>query len=372
MQDPRVDKIAQILVEYSVDVQEGDLVLIDGSALGVPLVEAVYRRVVKRGGLPDLKVDLPGLREFFMREATPAQLSFVSPVTQLVTDKYQKFIHVMGEANTRAMTGVDPSRQVMRARATEMIMKRFMERASTGELKWVLTLFPTQAHAQDAEMSLEEYEEFVFGACLPEPDDPIGYWQRFSRYQAGWVDYLADKQTMRIIAPDTDLTLNFAGRTFINCDGKENFPDGEIFTSPIEDSVNGAIRFTYPAVFGGREVEDVRLRFEAGKVVEAKAGKGEDYLLKMLDTDEGARYLGEVAIGTNKGIQRFTREILFDEKIGGTCHLALGKSYPETGGQNESAIHWDMVCDLHDGGEIWVDDVLIHRDGDFTFDPASH
>jgi len=342
MMDPRIDKIAQILVEYSVDVQQGDLVSIGGDTPASPLIEAVYRRTVLRGGMPHLNLDLPGLREFFMRNATPEQLRFVSPVMELVTDKYQKFINIMGGVNTRSMTSVDP-----------------------------VTLFPTDAYAQDAEMSLEEYEEFVFNACLPEPDDPIGYWKRFSEFQAGWVDYLAGKRTMRIIAKDTDLTLEIAGRTFINCDGKENFPDGEIFTSPIENSVNGTIRYSYPAIYDGREVENIWLRFEAGKVVDAKAGKGEDFLLKMLDTDEGARYLGEVAIGTNKGIQRFTKEILFDEKIGGTCHLALGKSYPETGGQNESAIHWDMVCDLHDGGEIWVDDVLIHKEGDFTFDPTS-
>ena len=371
MMDPRLDKIAQRWVEYSVDVQQGDLVSIGGDSPASPLIEAVYRRTVLRGGMPNLTLDLPGLREFFMRNATPEQLRFVSPVMELVTDKYQKFINIMGGVNTRSMTNVDPERQVMRAQSTEAIMKKFLSRASTGDLKWVVTLFPTDAYAQDAEMSLEEYEEFVFNACLPEPDDPIGYWKRFSEFQAGWVDYLAGKRTMRIIANDTDLTLEIAGRRFINCDGKENFPDGEIFTSPIENSVNGTIRYSYPAIYDGREVENIWLRFEDGKVVDAKAGKGEDFLLKMLDTDEGARYLGEVAIGTNKGIQRFTKEILFDEKIGGTCHLALGKSYPETGGQNESAIHWDMVCDLHDGGEIWVDDVLIHKDGDFTFDPAT-
>ena len=331
MIDPRIDKIAQILVEYSVDVQPGDLVMVQGSTVAAPLIESVYRRVIQRGGYPYLDLDLPGLREIFMREASPDQLRFVSPLVELATNQYQKFIQVMGDVNTRAMTSLDPDRQVMRSQATEKIMKTFLDRAGKGDLQWVLTLFPTNAYAQDAEMSLEEYEEFVFGACLPEPDDPIGYWQRFSQYQARWVDYLDGKRTMRIVAPDTDLILEVAGRKFINCDGKENFPDGEIFTSPVENSANGTIRFTYPAVYSGREVEDVWLRFEDGKVVEAKATKGEDFLLKMLDTDDGARYLGEVAIGTNKGIERFTKEILFDEKIGGTCHLALGKELPRNG-----------------------------------------
>ena len=179
------------------------------------------------------------------------------------------------------------------------------------------------------------------------------------------------KKTVRILAKDTDLTLSIEGRPFINCDGKENFPDGEIFAGPVENSAQGTIRFTYPAIEYGREVQNVWLRFEDGKVVEAKADKGEEFLHKRLDTDVGARYVGEFAIGTNRGIQRFTRNTLFDEKIGGTCHLAVGRGYPESGSRNESAIHWDMVCDLRDGGEIWVDDVLIHKDGEFTFDPGT-
>jgi len=316
-----------------------------------------------------VNVTLPGLAEFFMRHASIEQLRFVSPLEDLVVDKYHKHIHILGEENTRSMTGVEPARQVERSRARERLMIRELEREAAGELKWVLSLFPTQAYAQDADMSLEEYEEFVFGACLPEPNDPIGYWKRFSAYQAGWVKWLEGKRRVRLLGRDTDLSFSIEGRPFINCDGKNNFPDGEIYTGPVEDSVNGTVRFTYPAIEAGREVENVWLRFEGGRVVEARADKGEDFLHKMLDTDAGARRLGEFAIGTNAGIQRFTKNILFDEKIGGTFHLALGRSYPDSKGQNESAIHWDMVCDLRAGGEIWVDDILIHKDGTFTFDP---
>lgn len=371
MIDPRIDKIAQILVEYSVQVKSGDLVSIRGSTLAAPLIEAVYQRAVLAGSFPHVSVDLPGLEEFFMRHATREQLRFISPIAELLVEKYNKMIRIMSDANTRSMTSVDPARQVERSRAEEPLFQKFLERAAAGTLKWVLAAFPTQAYAQDAEMSLAEYEEFYFNACLPDPHDPIGYWERLSAFQAGWVRYLAGKKRVRIVAKDTDLTFSIEGRPFISCDGKENFPDGEIFTAPVEHSVEGTIRFTYPAIEAGREVHDVWLRFEAGKVVEAKAEKGEEFLLKTLDTDAGARYVGEFAIGTNQGIQRFTKNTLFDEKIGGTCHLALGRGYPESLSQNQSAIHWDMVCDLREGGEIWVDDVLIHKDGAFTFEPSA-
>lgn len=371
MQDPRIEKIAQVLVEYSVNVQPNDLVFIMGTVLASPMLEAVYRRVLARGGHPSLQVTLPALEEYFMYHASEEQLRFVPPILELVVERYDKFINILGAANTRALTNVPPARQVLRSQASEPIMRRLMERAAAGELQWVLSLFPTPAYAQDAEMSQEEYENFVFGACLPDPEDPIAYWQKLSAFQQAWVHYLADKRTLRVRAEDTDLEMRIEGRPFINCDGKENFPDGEIFTSPIEDSVNGTIRFTYPATYAGRRVENVRLRFENGRVVEAHADKGEEFLLKMLDTDAGARYVGEFAIGTNKGIRQFTGETLFDEKIAGTCHLALGRSYPESGGKNHSAIHWDMVCDLRQGGEIWVDGELIYKDGDFTFTPGA-
>jgi len=369
MIEPRIEKVAQILVDYSVQVQPGDLVSLRGSTLAAPLLEAIYRRAIARGGFVHLGVSLPGLDEFFMRNASLDQVRFISPVEDLMIEKYHKFIHLMSDGNTRSMASVDPARTVERSRSRERLFRRELEREMAGELKWVLSLFPTQAYAQDADMSLEEYEDFVYGACLPEPDDPIGYWERFSKYQQTWVSWLAGKKKVRLVARDTDLSLSIEGRPFVNCDGKCNFPDGEIYTSPVENSVDGMIRYTFPAIEDGREVENVWLRFEEGRVVAAGADKGEEFLLKMLDTDAGARRLGEFAIGTNAGIQRFTRNTLFDEKIGGTCHLALGRSYPDAKGENESAIHWDMVCDLRAGGEIWVDDTLIHRDGKFTFNP---
>jgi len=217
-------------------------------------------------------------------------------------------------------------------------------------------------------MSLDEYEDFVYGACMPDIDDPIGYWRRFSAWQEKIIKWLSSRKNIRVTARDTDLKLSVEGRKFINCDAHYNVPDGEVFTGPVEDSIEGHVYFSYPAIYDGREVTGVRLWFEKGKVVKATAEKNEEYLLKQLDVDNGSRYIGEFAIGTNEGINRFTREILFDEKIGGSFHMALGAGYPETGSKNESAIHWDMVCDLRDGGRIWADDDLLYENGKFVID----
>jgi aminopeptidase len=245
-------------------------------------------------------------------------------------------------------------------------MKTYMQRAASGELRWVVTLFPTHAYAQDAEMSLSEYEDFVYGACMPDEDDPTAYWRRFSAWQQKIVDWLKGKERVHIVGPETDLRLSIAGRSFINSDGRRNMPSGEVFTGPVEDSAEGHVYFSYPAIYCGHQVTGVRLWFKDGKVVKATAEKNEDFLLETLDTDQGARYLGEFAIGTNEGITRFTGQILFDEKIHGSFHIAVGSGYPETGSKNQSAIHWDMICDMRAGGEIWVDDELLYRDGEFV------
>jgi aminopeptidase len=368
VRDPRVEKLADVLVNYSVAVQPGQKVLVQGSILTEPLMQAVLVKVLQAGGHPLTRVSLPRGDELTFRYASDEQLQHIPEPIKLIYETYDAIIGLSGDHNTKALSEVDPAKIVLRQRAQTDLLKVFMERAAKGELKWVGTLYPTYAYAQDAEMSLGDYEDFVFGACLPDMDDPVGYWQRFSGWQQKIVDWLADKSTVRVIGPETDLSLNIAGRVFVNCDGKKNMPDGEVFTGPVEDSVEGHVHFSYPAVYASREVEGVRLWFEKGRVVKATADKNEDFLLKTLDTDEGARYVGEFAIGTNKGITRFTREILFDEKINGTFHMALGRSIPESRGKNESAIHWDMVCDLREGGEIWVDDQLLYQNGEFVIE----
>ncbi len=246
------------------------------------------------------------------------------------------------------------------------LSETYLKRSAAGDFHWCLTLYPTPAYAQDAEMGLQEYGEFVFHACFLNEEDPIARWRQLAERQQRLVDHLNQSHEVHILAPGTDLRLGISGRTWVNSDGKHNLPSGEVFTGPQEEAVNGYITFTFPAVYGGREVRGVRLEFEDGRVVRASAEHNEPFLLEMLEADEGARYLGELAFGTNVHIQRFMRETLFDEKIGGTIHLALGQSYPETGGQNSSAIHWDMVCDLRDGGEVYVDGELFQKGGTFT------
>ena len=366
--DPRVEKLADVLVDYSVAVRPGDKVLIEGETSAGPLLGAVYARVLQAGGHPLMMVSLPDAEELFFRCASDEQLQHVPEPVRLAVETYDVSIWIMGEENTKALSRVDPARMVLRNRGREKLMKTYMQRAAAGELRWVGTLFPTNAYAQDAEMSLSEYQDFVYGACLPDVDDPVGYWRRFSAWQQKIVDWFQGREAVHVVGPETDLRLSIAGRTFINSDGRNNMPSGEVFTGPVEDSVEGHVRFSYPAIFQGREVTDVRLWFEGGRVVKASAEKNEDFLLQTLDTDAGSRYLGEFAIGTNEGITRFTRQILFDEKINGSFHMALGAGYPETGSKNESAIHWDMICDLRDGGEIWVDGELLYQNGRFVIE----
>ncbi len=366
MGDPRVEKLAEVLVNYSVEVQPGERVMIQGETAAEPLLKAIYAGVLKAGGHPLMMISLQGIDELLYRHASDEQLQHVPEPLKLAIETYDVSIGVMSSENTKALSSIDPAKMVLRRRGRTELSKTFMRRSASGELRWTGTLFPTNAHAQDAEMSLREFEDFVYGACMPDEEDPVGYWRRFSAWQQKIVDWFVGKERVHIVGPETDLRLSIAGRTFMNSDGRRNMPSGEVFTGPVEDSAEGHVYFSYPAIYQGKEVEGVRLWFEKGRVVKATAEKNEELLLETLDTDEGSRYLGEFAIGTNEGITRFTRSILFDEKINGSFHLALGSGYPETGSKNESAIHWDMICDLRDGGEIWVDDELLYKDGQFV------
>ncbi len=363
--DIRIERLARVLVDYSVNVQPGDRVAIISEPAAAPLIESVYERVLSRGGHPLPLISLPGLEERYFRLASDAQLAYIDPFRRFVYEECDALVRVLATTNTRELSGISPARQVLRSKAMAPLMQLYMERGATGALKWTGTLFPTPAFAQEAEMSLYDYETFVYGACFCDREDPIAEWRRIHDEQERVVQWLRGSSQVRVVGPNADLALSIAGRTFINSDGHHNMPSGEVFTGPVETSANGWIRFTYPAITGGRIVEGIELRFEGGKVVEAKAKKNETYLLQVLDTDAGSRFLGEFAIGTNGGIQRFTKNILFDEKIGGSIHLAVGNGYPETGSVNRSAVHWDMICDMRDGGEIWVDDAILYRNGAF-------
>ena len=367
MRDQRLDCLASVLVGYSAGVKPGELCRISGEAIGLPLIEAIYEQVLRAGGHCFVSMTSDAMDEAFYRLAEKTQLEYVSPVSKFIVENVDVSIGIWAEENTKSMTNVDPKKQAAAAQARRGISRRFLERAAEGKLKWVGTQFPSQASAQDAEMSLHEYEDFVFRAGLLHLPDPVAAWKAISVKQQRLADYLNKGSEVRIIGKDTDLRLGVQGRTWINCCGHENFPDGEVFTGPIEDSVNGTIRYTFPAVHHGHECHDIVLTFKNGKVVDARASKGEEFLLAMLEQDAGARILGEIAIGTNFSITKYTKNTLFDEKIGGTCHAALGAAYPETGGKNESGLHWDMVCDLRElGRRIEVDGKTILEAGRFV------
>ncbi len=364
MTDPRVRKLASVLINYSLGIMPGDKLAIRGDAVAEPLILECYREALRAGAHPDVYVGLEELAEIRLKEGTEEQLRYVSEIQLKAVEYYDANLAFWSDRNTKALSGVDPRRMAISQEATRPLMQRMLERSARGELRWCGTLFPTNAHAQDAGMSLSEYEDFVYGAGLLDEDDPAAAWQKVRESQQHIADYLSRHDEIRIEAPDTQLTYRVGGRHWINCAGNENFPDGEVFTAPIEDSVSGTVRFTYPAVYNANEVEDVRLTFREGRVVEASAGKGEGFLLSMLDLDSGSRYVGEVAFGLNYGIGRFTRNILFDEKLGGTMHMALGKAYPESGGTNESGLHWDMICDLSEG-RVYADSELCYEHGRF-------
>lgn len=370
MHDSRLNKLADVLVRYSTAVKPGDLVSIGSDPLGMPLVEALYEAVLRAGGHPHYLARAESLEEIYVRTASPEQLAHVSPFDLYRVEKIDVHIGLWAEANTKYLGKVDPARTAAWQSARKPISKTFMSRAAAGKLRWVGTQFPTQGSAQDAEMSLRDYEEFVFRAGLLHLPDPVAAWQAIRDRQQRVCDFLQGRRTLHFLAPardghdGTDLTVDVSAGTWINCAGRENFPDGEVFTGP--GAVNGHVNYTYPAVYMGREVEGVRLAFKDGRVVEAAARKNEAFLFSMLDQDAGARTLGEIAIGTNYGIQGFSRNTLFDEKIGGTFHAAVGAGYPESGNHNESGLHWDMVCDLRQGGSISVDGTVFHRDGCFV------
>lgn len=361
--DVRIERLARLLVRYSNRVRRGDIVEIRGNPVAAPLIEAIFREALARGALARVEISLPTINEILLRHGNRRQIEYYRPTLLDDLKEIDCLFHIWSEENTRALSSVDPSRQQIRTRAMRPLQDLYLKRAAKGELRWVGTLYPTHGLAQDADMSLAEFTDFVMRACKCDRDDPVAAWKEVSRKQSRLVRFLTGKRTVRVVAPETDLTVSVRGRKWVNCDGRENMPDGEVFTAPIENSANGTIAFSYPACHDGREVDGVRLTFKRGRVVEARARKNEDYLHRMLDVDEGSRRLGEFAFALNDDIQRFTKNILFDEKIGGTMHIALGAGYPETGARNKSALHWDMICDLRRGGEVFVDGKRVFKDG---------
>ena len=364
--DQRLIKLAHLLVNYSIKAKPEELISINGSTASEPLVKELYVQILKAGAYPLVRLNFDDEDYLFYKYAEDHQIKYLNPVSLYEIDQIDAVIRIFPDLNPHALTAIDATLKQARVRAMTPYSEKFFKRWADGGLRWVGSACPTPALAQEAHMSVDEYADFVFACGHMDEENPVAFWEDFSKNQQKICDRLNCVQKMRYVGQDTDLKFSVAGRKWINCDGQINFPDGEVFTGPVEDSVEGTIRFTYPGIFQGQEIEDIFLRFEKGKVVESRAAKGQDLLEKLLDTDEGARYVGEIAIGTNSQITRFTKNMLFDEKMGGTVHLAVGRGFPETGSSNTSAIHWDMLKDMRNGGKIYADGKVIYENGNFV------
>ncbi|HEY0389748.1 MAG TPA: aminopeptidase [Gaiellales bacterium] len=365
MSDPRLESLAELICGYSLDVQADEIIRITGPASAHEFIAAITRQVTRRGGMPMLRPSFPAVEAAILSRGSDEQLTTVTEIDRLDAEVPRKTLTIWADENTRYMSEVPPDRQALWSRARREISDRFFDRLARGEIGWCGVTLPTQGFAQDAGMSLAEFEDFVFGAGHVNDPDPVAFWRGQSQRQAAVIERLSGISELRIVAEDTDLTLDVSGRPWINADGHENFPDGEVFTSPHHERTSGHITFSFDATYHGREFGGVRLWFEDGRVVRHEAARGEEFLAGMLDMDEGSRFLGEVAFGMNDDIQRATQNVAFDEKIGGTAHVALGAAFPEAGGTNRSSLHWDIVRDLRQGGEVYGDGQLIGRDGAF-------
>lgn len=357
---PDPDAHAALLCDWCIGAREGDQVLLGSTFQSLPLMWALHGALLERGAWPLIRLSAQELAPEFYRHSRESHLDSFPQIELAEAEAADAFITITAPHNTKALTGVDP----------KLIARAGKARAPIREVRlskrWCGTLWPTAALAQQAAMGDAEYAGFVARALFLEREDPIAAWQELALRQQRLVEQMAEVREVRIEADGTDLTLRVDGRTWINSDGKHNMPSGEIFTGPLEDSATGTIRFTVPSSPRGVEVSGVELTFRAGEVIAARAERGDEYLQTMLDADAGARFVGELGIGTNEGIDRATGLVLLDEKIGGTVHLALGRSYPETGGRNRSAIHWDLICDLRRGGRLTVDGQPLYEDGDFV------
>jgi aminopeptidase len=365
MRDPRYERLAELILAHSLELTAGQVLRIESEAAGAPLIRALHLAAIQRGAHAYATTHLPGLKELLVAEGSDEQLEFVSPVELREMDVIDAAITIWSETNTRSFSRADPDRRGRRLKADRELALRRRDRIARGELRWCGTLCPTHGHAQDADMSLSDYEDFVFRACHVHDDDPVGHWRHVAEQLGARAKELGTVRELRIVGEDTDLTALVEGRTWRPAHGRQNMPDGEVYTSPIEHGVNGTIRFGFPAVFGGKEIDDIRLRFEDGRVVAADAAGGHGYLEALLELDDGARGIGEIAFGLNYEIDRFTRNILFDEKIGGTVHLALGMGFENLGGLNRSSLHLDLICDLRHEGEVYADGELVWRNGKF-------
>ena len=365
MINPNYEKLAKIVVKYSLEVEEGHKVVIVGPAFAKELFQALSIEILKAGAHPVYISGIEGMREIFFKYASEEQLLFVDSIEKAMYQDFDRFIQILGNYNTRRFSDVKPDKLANYADAPERrdLNALFDKKSARGEIKWVIVPFPCQADAQEANMDLFSYTEFINRSLFLDKEDPIGEWRKIQKNHESIIEFLEKIENIQIIGEDTDLTIGVKNRKWINSSGQQNLPDGEIATSPIEDGTNGHIRFTYPGIYFGKEIEDIYLEFKNGKAIKATANKGEDLLKEILKI-ENANRIGEFAIGTNYGIKKFTKNMLFDEKIGGTIHCALGTGFEECGSENISSIHWDILKDVKlPGSKLIADGKVFYEEG---------
>ncbi len=358
------DRYARLLVHYCLELKPGEKVQINSTYLAEPLLQALQREILEAGAHPHFQTAFRDQERLFLAFAKDHQLDYVPTVYRESMETFDAYLVIMAPFNTKDLQQANPAQSRRLATSRSSSRKIYMQRTGTREMKRNLCLFPTEASAQEAGMSLAEYEQFVYGACLLTEPDPVKAWTGVRKRQQTAVDLLNSRESIRYTGPDIDIRFSTKGRTWINSDGQTNMPSGEVYTSPVEESVNGHVRFSFPGIFMGREIEDIHLEVKDGVVVRWEAKRGKELLDELLAMP-GARRFGEVAIGTNYQIRQLTRNMLFDEKMGGTIHMALGQSYFQTGGKNESDIHWDMLANMRDGGAIYADNEKIYENGEF-------
>lgn len=358
------EKYAHLLTNYCLQVKKGDKVLIKSTYLSEPLLQEMIKEVSLAGGHPVLDIEIQEQDKILVDYSDVEQLKWVNPFTKHAMEKFDCYINIRAPFNLKDVQNVDPEKRKAISESRSAAMKAYMKRTATLDMRRNLCQFPTHASAQEAGMSLREYEDFVFQSCYLFADNPQAEWEKLSKRQASIVAHLNKCKNIHYKGEGIDIKFSTAGRTWINSDGKTNMPSGEVYTAPVEDSVEGVVRFSHPSIFMGTEVEDIRLEVRKGKIVKWDAKRGKELLDKVFEI-KGARRFGEAAVGTNFNINKFTKNILFDEKIGGTIHMAIGQSYGQCGGKNESPIHWDMIADMTNGGEIFADGERVYENGQF-------
>lgn len=360
-----INKYAELLVDYCLEIKTGERLFIKTTTLAEPLVREVYREAIIRGADIDVEFEFREQNRLFSMHAKEEQISYVSPLYKLAMETYDAFLHIRAPFSLREKHQSNSSYSHLRQEALKPLTSKYFERIGNGSLKRTLCQYPTLAAAHEAGMSLEEYENFVFSACYLFDGDPQARWLDVRRSQQKAVDILNKATEVHYYGPNINLTFSTAGRKWINSDGRNNMPSGEIYTSPVEDSVNGEVTFTLPLLFKGELLENIHLKVKQGRIVSYNCTNGQE-ILDAIFAIPGARVFGEAAIGTNFNISNFTRNILFDEKIGGTVHLAVGQSYIQAGGKNTSSLHLDMITDMTTDSKITADGQEIYRNGTFV------